>query len=517
MELRQHQLEASLAVETINEGIIHLPTGSGKTLIEALLISENIDKSYRWLSDNEMKGEIPVFVVLAPRILLSNQLFGVVRQILLDKKQDCQYLIVHSGRADDDRKNISKDLPYRQLKSTTSPNTITSEYERARAEKVPMVIFGTYDSSEKIVRAGIPVYMLMCDEGQYLVSMRFGWIPKENEDNEMKQFNAFRKYYFTATLKETPSDTGLGMNNSELFGPIIYEKTPLEMIKAGEIVRPRIHLVNVLNDVPEATELDKDVNAIMSAFIEHKAQCKTSPKMLVVTKGSTHLNDIVSHRKIQNFLETRPNLMIFDISSAHQPRINGDVVKRDFFLKKLQGLTDQDEAIVFHIDILTEGIDIPGITGIMPMNSMGLGKFLQTLGRASRLHPKDREKLYAGTMKYDELDRFIKPYAWVIVPVYEEIGEDLREQILNIVYALRQSGFNASEDVFIKENKGKTLPVPLAGISQKDARAKSLFDVFVDVGHDIEEKEISDKLMLEELELDRRIKNMSDEELVKFE
>ncbi|MCK9446797.1 DEAD/DEAH box helicase family protein [bacterium] len=517
MELRKHQKEAIEHVKHINEGIVHLPTGSGKTLVEAYLISENIKNANSWLKETDRTEDVPVFVVLAPRIILSNQLFTTVRNILLNKNQDCQYLIVHSGKADDGRKeDICVDLPYRQLNSTTSTHIIKDEYEKAKNERVPLVIFGTYDSSERIVNSGIPVYMLMCDEGQYLVSERFGWIPIENENNEIRQFIANRKYYFTATLKETASDNGLGMNNSNLFGPIIYAKTPLDMINAGEIVRPRIHLVDVVNNGDNNDELNNDVNAIMSAFIEHRAQCNVAPKLLVVTKGSTHLNEIVTHPRMQSFLETRPNLSIFDISSAHQPRINGIVVKREEFLKRLQNLNDQEEALILHIDILSEGIDVPGITGIMPMSNLGIGKFLQTLGRATRLHKTDRDKLYKGVIKFNELNKFIKPYAWIIIPVYEKIGNDLKDKITEIVYSLRETGFNAKEDVFIKENKGKTLPVALGGVNQPDTRAKSLFDMFVEVEHNVEEKEIADNIAIEDFRMIEAIHNMSNEELINF-
>lgn len=510
MELRKHQIEAIEEIQKYSEGIIHLPTGSGKTNIEAIAISKNIDNGFK-------VSEIPVFVIMAPRIILCNQLYKVIKEILYSDKKDCHYLIVHSGRTEDNLKRMwSADMPFRQLKSTTSSKEIIEEYEKARSEKVPLIIFSTYDSSERIVNAKIPVYMTLCDEAQYLVSLEFNWISKENEENVIKQFNSIRKYYFTATLKETYSDTGLGMNNSNLFGPIIYEKTPLEMINAGEILRPRIHLVDIRNKNENLKELDSDVNAIIDSFIEHRIHCNVGAKLLVVTKGSEHLNDIVNHPKIKNLLEIRPNLKIFDISSMYHPRINGIEVKREEFLKKLQELNDTDEAIIFHINILSEGIDVPGITGIMPMNTLGLSKFLQTLGRATRLHGKDRIKLYEKVLKYDDLDKFIKPYAWIIIPIYGIIGEDLSSYMTGIVHALRNHGFNASEDVVLKENIGNAIPIPIGGVNEKDTRAKALFDIFVDVEHEIEEKEIADKIEIENFRMDEKIKAMSLEELLKF-
>jgi hypothetical protein len=237
--------------------------------------------------------------------------------------------------------------------------------------------------------------------------------------------------------------------------------------------------------------------------------------MLVVTKGSEHLNNITTHRKIKNLLETNPLLTIFDISSVHSPRINGKVVKREVFLNKLQGLSDSDQAIIFHINILTEGIDVPNITGVMIMNNMKLGRFLQTLGRASRLHPKDRERLYSEEILPDELDRFVKSYAWIIVPIYNGIiGEDQKEYIQEIVYALRESGFNAAEDVVIKQKRGSAIPESLKTINKKDTRVPVLFDLFAKVEHIIEEREKADKLSIEEFRMIEDIHYMSDEELL---
>lgn len=519
MDLRLHQIEAVDSINSHKEGVVHLPTGSGKTRIEAAAIVTNITKSYDWLKTNNMGNETPVFVILTPRILLTNQIYNEVKRFVLEDRIDCQYLIVHSGKTKDDNhyRNWTLDIPYRQIKSTTSSREISSEYERAKLDRVPLIIFGTYDSSERIVYSQIPIYMLLCDEAHYLVSEEFGWIPKEDGD---EFFPAERKYYFTATLKETKSNDGVGMNNSKLFGPIIYEKTPAQIIHAGEILRPRLHLVDIESSHKDDEvdkmnkELDYDVSCIIDSFTEHRVHCNIGAKMLVVTKGSEHLNNITTHWRMKNLLNIRPNLTIFDISSVYQPRINGEVVRREEFLRRLQGMNDTDEAIIFHINILSEGIDVPGITGVMIMNSLGLAKFLQTLGRATRLHQRDRENLYSLRIISNQLDRFVKPYAWIILPIYGIIGEDEKERIKEIVYALRETGFRAAEDVVLKQDRGSAIPKPLGGINKTDSRAKALFDLFADVEHIIEEREKADRIAIEDFRIIESIHNMSDEELL---
>lgn len=498
--LRKHQLEALEAIETQNEGIIQLPTGTGKTFIQASSIVNNIQSNR-------------TFVILSPRILLTNQLYTEVAQILAENKKDCQYLLVHSGKADQ-ADLLWADLPYRSITSTTSSKEIQTVYQKSLQENVPLVIFGTYDSAERIAQSGIPVYMLMCDEAHYLVTEEFNWIRYENTDNVKKYFHSERKYYFTATLKTTVSSDGLGMNNKTHFGEILYSRTPAEMIEMGEILRPRMHLVDV-SIGEDDNEYDIDANSILEAFTEHKMHCKVQPKLLVVCKGSEHLNQIANHPKIKNELETTPNLKLFDISSEHKPRINGKPVSRDEFLKQLQALTDSDSAIILHVRILTEGIDVPGITGVMIMNNLKITSFLQTLGRSTRLYSNDRKRLYDGSLKYNELTRFTKPYAFVIIPVYGVIGADIRDNIKEMIYSLRSYGFNAREEIVIKQKRGKALPVPLDMLNELDTREYRYRESIYDIVHTVEEQEIADKLILEDFKLSELIENESLEDTIK--
>lgn len=495
------QNEALDAIEKNNEGITHLPTATGKSLIQAMAIIRNLQSAR-------------VFVVLSPRILLTNQLYNTIKEQLIGHEKDCQYLVVHSGRAEDKTDfEWSENMPYREVQSTTSSTIIKDEYDKAIRENVPLVIFGTYDSSERIVQSDIPVYMLLCDEAHYLVGEEFGWIRYENYTDGRKQFNTLRKYFFTATLKTTISDNGLGMNNVTEFGDVIYSKTPLEMVQAGKIIRPRMHFVDVSN-YTAANEIDSDVNAIIESFTEHRIHCKIGAKLLIVTKGSKHLNDIVTHPRMLEELETRPNLQIFDISSEHKPRINGEIVNRKDFLNRLQSLTDSDEALILHVKILTEGIDVPGITGVMIMNQLSLSTFLQTLGRAIRLYLKDRIKLNNGTIKFDELNKFVKPYAWIIIPVYGIIGADLRASIQEIVYGLRTYGFNASEDCVIKQSKGKVIPVSLNQLNELDTRGIAYRNLILEIVQDVEAKEIADQLNIDEFKLNEAIKSETFDELI---
>lgn len=470
---RLHQRESVIAVAKALRGVINLPTGTGKSLIQAEAIVNSI-----------LSAKTPgVYVVASPRILLSNQLLESVRDRMIERGIDCQYLCVRSGQTPDFGENEL--LVYRELKATTSSREIRSTYDKAQRENVPLIISAVYDSLRRVEQADIPVSALHCDEAHFLVRPEFVWIPTD--------FPASSKYYYTATLRVTASDDGLGMNNEDRFGPVLYQKSPLEMVEAGEIVKPRMHIVNTSVPVTDGDTVDP--KAIVESFLEHRSLLSIGAKMLIVTKGSEHLDALVKSAEIQRLRRQRPNLAVFDISSKHEPRINGTVVDRNTFLTRLRSLKDHDEALILHIDILTEGIDVPGITGVMILNDLGPAKFLQTLGRATRLYPGDRERLYKGEITSADIDEFVKPYAWVIVPSYGEIGDDLRATIVEMITNLRTFGFNPLEDVVTKLSRGSRIPVQIGMINQKDTRSAALVDFFDDISHEIESNAEADRII----------------------
>ena len=125
-----------------------------------------------------------------------------------------------------------------------------------------------------------------------------------------------------------------------------------------------------------------------------------------------------------------PKHDVFTITSRNGAQINGDEVKRKQFMQDLKSC---ENALIFHFDILSEGIDVDGITGVAIMRNMGLSKLLQTIGRAIRLYKPDPSK---------------KPQAWISVPVING-NEDDKERIAFILRTLRNGGFDISkEDIY---------------------------------------------------------------------
>ena len=512
-----HQYNAMYEAISNPKGIIWLPTGTGKSYIQALIMMEDMRRK-AWT-----EGTIPVYVVISPRIILATQLFEETRNTMEEESFDCQYLIVHSGTVADKKEaesevkaiksEIKKNkLPYREVVCTTSSKVIESEYERALRDNVPLIISSTYDSAKRIMQSGIPVTITHCDEAHTLLRPEFQYICND--------FRSTRKYFYTATLKETFSNEGIGMNNPDRFGGIIFERTPLQMICAGVILRPRMHIVDMVLDLTiNPTDIDIDTNAVISAFEAHKGQMKKGigAKMLVSTSGTERLNDIMNHPRMIALRDS--GVDILDITSFHKPRINGEKRNRNVFLDYLCKMKKSDEAIILHVRILTEGIDVPGITGVMIMNmteESSLSTFLQTLGRATRLELEDGWKLRNNLMSPHELDKFNKPYAYVIIPVYRSLGIDNNANISRTIFALRRFGFNPREHVVISESHGVFEPPITETTNEIDAVRGRYIEELIEMTNTIEAKAVADQIDMEQklaaYQIDVESKNMTREQ-----
>jgi len=445
--LYDYQQDALASAEKEKKGIICMPTGTGKTRIQAALIALSIIKN---------KGKHKLYVINAPRIMLSYQLLKEVYTFLTIAGIDARYMSVHSGGAADmqDLEKIRQDaneseghsLKYAEIASGTSTTLIREFADIAEKQDLPLIFFSTYNSAGRIDDA-IPeksIEAVVNDEAHYLVQEQFYDI--------IHILKSKRCYFFTATTRETPSATGRGMNNKEAYGDIIYLMTPRTAIERGKMVRPRIMFVSSTGDIAYnsddfRTSLGK---IIYESFRQHSyAIGYSKPKMLVTVKGTADIKSFFESKEYAMLIKN--GTMIYAVASDEKVGndINGQKVNRREFLNRLKadGADRTKEIIILHYDILAEGIDVPGITGILPLRTLLKAKFLQTYGRAARLDIEDRSRLETGEISTDDLDSFNKPYAWVIVPTIIHEDADSKEHIGNLITELRDYGFKPSEDI----------------------------------------------------------------------
>ena len=112
-------------------------------------------------------------------------------------------------------------------------------------------------------------------------------------------------------------------------------------------------------------------------------------------------------------------------------------------MKNLQSLKADERAVILHYDILSEGIDVPGITGVMFLSAQlpGKPKILQTIGRSTRLLSIDRERVRSHEIAKNDYDKMIKPNCAVILPVLSQEMNSQAKHITGLIVALRDEGF----------------------------------------------------------------------------
>lgn len=425
-----------------DKGIICMPTGVGKTFVSASIIADDIIKN----------GDFQMYVVNAPRIVLTYQLLKEVYSFLVDAKIEARYMFVHSGGKSDEREleeirikaNLDgANIPFSEIPSGTSVQEIKKMMEKAEKQNLPLIFFSTYNSAERIEEARgdfEPFSIVLNDEAHYLVQEQF------HDILHIMKFN--RCYFFTATTISTPSDKGRGMNNKESYGEILYTMTPREAIELGKMVRPRLHFVTT-DGIYNADDYNKSLNKIIkNTFEQHSAVLvKTLPKVLVSVKGT---QDIVSFLSSKEYKELRDSdVDIYAVASNTEigNHINGQKVSRYEFLKRLKadGKDATKRIIVLHYDILAEGIDISGFSGIMPLRTLSKSKFLQTYGRSARPDIEDRRRIDNKEIGVNDLDMMIKPYSYIMIPSVYSGNSDDEANIVNLIHELRDYGFNPNE------------------------------------------------------------------------
>jgi len=505
--LREHQAEAVAAIfkDDNHKGMVILPTGTGKTLIEADIIRKTI-------LDCQKEGIIPVIKVNSSRILLCFQLFEEVFTYLNSHGIEARYINFNSGNADEKYYAIALRKAggvFREITSTTSAKGAKEAHKKAQRENIPLIVFSTYHSSDRFADSNIVPDLTIHDEAHNLVSPEFSKVANLPSKSD---------YYFTATMKVTDSDSGKGMNNAEIFDDMIYSKSAKEMIDKGEMVQPRIHIVKA-SDISkvdiEKTDTDYETmfRSVISAFKSHSIQIKKDSydstkigaKVLVVCRGQQDLIQMFETQAFRDFLIANPKTHLFALSSEFGLRNDGEHfkppvtnMKKYKLLKKLKAMGDNEECIVFHVDMIGEGIDVPGITGVMPFRNCEMSKFIQNIGRAARLHKDDRKRFYKGDINPSDPTKYIKPYSWIIIPTFLIDSKGFADRFRGIIQKLRSEYGITKENVLTSNTRGQS-PEDIIDIdNKKDKRKKSTNSGIVDFDHEFEGMSCLEKLIFEE-------------------
>jgi predicted helicase len=451
---RPHQSKAIEAIATSDKGQIILPTGTGKTRVQvAMIVMDMVAQTNA--------GTFGTYVIASHRLLLNKQLMDELLDLCLRCGLPVNALYVGSARHDDKEvydKYFQHNIGDFRVNYTTSGTEIRNFANETKAANRHLIVVSTYHSFASLAYLDA-IKICAYDEAHNTTEENF----HSNIQTVVSKIK--RNYYFTATRKVC-SIQGHGMENESIYGKVIMESSPTEMINEGEILRPRIITMFLDNDTPKGSVSTSNqhmlVKTITEGFIRSKFEVKkdsSNPdaignKMIVSSEGSDGLNIVQESVEFKNWC-TANHVRVFAFSSKYGAFIDFEKSDRDKVYKAMKDLSDQEDAILLHIDILTEGMDLPAITSILLLRNLNEIGLFQTLGRGLRLTRADRQGLYEGRITKEQ---FVKKHAYLILPLHFEkmdaSCEDMVRTIQNVVgtYGIPVEEFLPPEGFKAKRN-----------------------------------------------------------------
>ena len=396
IELRKHQENAIDVMREYNKGQIIVPTGGGKTMIAITDVVHRLKTVWEWDADSQQFVEPKVIVVVAPRILLAQQLSSN----FLEFVTNAAVLHVHSGETHHD--------------STTDSEVIrewnTSHWKENR------IIFTTYHSLHRVQEADIDVDTIYFDEAHNSVQRHFV------SAAEYYSIYAKRCYFFTATPKHSLTPHKIGMNDEDIYGKVLINVPAPKLVQEGVILPPKV-IVKEIDVVDDSRfQWERDCDHLLSTIDETNVD-----KVLVCVRRTKQIVDLVSQTEYVNELKYRGYSLMY-ITSKHGAFIDGDKVDREKFFTILNewGRDNEKKFIVMHHSILSEGINVKGLEAALFLRNMDYIGISQTIGRVIRTS-----------------EDTTKTYGLVVVPCYDRVGISTSKRVEAVVDTIFNKGLPA--------------------------------------------------------------------------
>ena len=384
--LRPHQRKAVDAMWDNSKGQVIIPTGGGKTIcmIEDCKTNLEIGQQY---------GQ--TFVIVAPRILLAEQLCKEFMEVIDPNNSDpyLHVMHVHSGET--------------EYLSTTKAEKIHLYANCARSMGENCIIFTTYHSIHRVMEADIEVNSIYFDEAHNSVQRNF--FPA----TEFFSHNADRCYFYTATPKHSVTIFKPGMNDPEVYGNVIVNVPAPKLVEEGYILPPKV----VIKQLPQGDYKQTDSQNLIETIDDNSLN-----KILIAARSTRQIIGLVSDSDFTLQLEERGYNWMY-ITSKTGAIINGKKVSRDQFFNTLNAWgRDNKKFVVMHHSILSEGMNVKGLEAVLFMRNMDYIGISQSIGRVIRLGGVD------------------KTFGLVCVPVFDKVGVGTARSVQAVVDTVFQQG-----------------------------------------------------------------------------
>ena len=145
-------------------------------------------------------------------------------------------------------------------------------------------------------------------------------------------------------------------------------------------------------------------------------------KVLVASPSTRVLNSMLSRTFILDYLYDN-GYDVLHITSKYGAIINGKKVGREEFFDTLTqyGNDNNRKVIIFHYSILSEGINVTGLTHTILLRNLPTIEMAQTIGRVIRVHKDDRDAISNGQLTIGNWQFYKKSSGQITVPTREQV------------------------------------------------------------------------------------------------
>ena len=386
-------------------GIFCAPTGTGKTGTARAMLNLFAD---RYFTKGAGSG---YSFFLTPRIALTDQQATALKNFRIagETFPDVE-LMIHRVHSVGDGKTAEE---------------LRAAIEAAKRENKYLVFCSTYQSAGSLSK--FTPDLIICDEAHNLVSEKFN-------DTVMESLSQKAiRVFLTATPKEVKGENNTGFNNTAMYGNYMAQIAPRRAIEERLIISPRLHIFKANSDRKQHQTL---ISQVIHIFKNHRAFNPHIWTKVLFAMNGTEPVDVA--REYHETIHEHVGVKVFTIVSTGEhdgAYIDGVKYDREEFFNKFNKY--EGNAIMCHNRIVSEGIDLPSLTGVAFFRSPSLIDSVQTVGRCIRVHDKDRDESGIGKPLMDR----IKKYGLVTVVVYND-DTSIKEAISPFVKSMRSAGFD---------------------------------------------------------------------------
>lgn len=378
------------------------PTSAGKSI---MMIA---DAKHRFTEGESAK----TILVVAPKLVLCQQLSNEFEKFI----SNVNILHIHSGDTNHTRITDFLELAY--------------WHEKTEGHKL---IFTTYHSLDKIVKAELELDTVYIDECHNAVNKRFF--------DSVKAVSKISKnfYSMTATPKFSQVASKPGNNDAEVFGSKIHSVKAPELLKNGSILPPVTSVVEVASARDKENAHERDFYTLCDTILNEDHM----DKVLVVAPNTKVMMNMLSNTSFMEEMNDN-GYDVLHITSKYGAYVNQRKISRSEFLDTLAeyGADAGRKFVVLHIGILTEGISVPGIQSCIFLRQQNFISTVQSIGRCIRVHPEDTDRMKSGELDAGDFPNYLKPFGKVVIPVYNnKVGFATARRVQNVV-----------DEVFVKGN-----------------------------------------------------------------